>query len=410
MTALAGRELILGVTGSIAAYKAAHLLRELRRQGAGVTVCLTDAATRFVAPLTFRTLSGRPVLIDLFDPQSPEAVEHVALAERADAVLVAPATANVLAKAAYGIADDFLTTLLLAARGRVMMAPAMDGGMWHHPAVAANVTLLRQRGVAVLEPGIGDLASGLSGTGRLPEVDAIVEAVIALLSPLRDLAGERVLVTAGPTREPIDPVRYISNRSSGKMGYALAASALARGAQVTLVSGPTALTPPAGAVFAPVQTAEEMREAVLHHAASATVVIKAAAVVDHRPKHPAATKIKGKQDYTLELTANPDILAEVAARGSGAFIVGFAAETQNVAAYARAKLESKGIDLLVANDVSQSGIGFDADDNEVLLIDRWGGERRLPRMPKRAVADAILGHVLTLRADARAAATDRVTR
>jgi len=410
MTALAGRELILGVTGSIAAYKAAHLLRELRRQGAGVTVCLTDAATRFVAPLTFRTLSGRAVLTDLFDPQSPEAVEHVALAERADAVLVAPATANVLAKAAHGIADDFLTTLLLATRGRVMMAPAMDGGMWHHPAVAANVALLRQRGVTVLEPGIGDLASGLSGSGRLPEVDAIVEAVVTLLSPLRDLAGERVLVTAGPTREPIDPVRYISNRSSGKMGYALAASALARGAQVTLVSGPTALTPPGGAVFVPVQTAEEMREAVLHHAASATVVIKAAAVVDHRPKHPATTKIKGKQDYTLELTANPDILAEVAARGSGAFIVGFAAETQNVAAYARVKLESKGIDLLVANDVSQSGIGFDADDNEVLLIDRWGGERRLPRMPKRAVADAILGHVLTLRADTRAAATDRVTR
>jgi len=410
MTALAGRELILGVTGSIAAYKAAHLLRELRRQGAGVTVCLTDAATRFVAPLTFRTLSGRTVLTDLFDPQSAEAVEHVALAERADALLVAPATANVLAKAAHGIADDFLTTLLLAARGRVMMAPAMDGGMWHHPGVAANVALLRQRGVTVLEPGIGDLASGLSGAGRLPEVDAIVEAVIGLLSPLRDLAGERVLVTAGPTREPIDPVRYISNRSSGKMGYALAASALARGAQVTLVSGPTALTPPAGAVFVPVQTAEEMREAVLHHAASATVVIKAAAVVDHRPKHPAATKIKGKQDYTLELTANPDILAEVAARGSGAFIVGFAAETQNVAAYARAKLESKGVDLLVANDVSRSGIGFDADDNEVLLIDRWGGERRLPRMPKRAVADAILGHLLTLRAAARASATDRVTR
>jgi phosphopantothenoylcysteine decarboxylase / phosphopantothenate---cysteine ligase len=410
MAALAGRELILGVTGSIAAYKAAYLLRELRRQGAGVTVCLTEAATRFVAPLTFRTLSGRPVLTDLFDPQSLEAVEHVALAERADAVLVAPATANVLAKAAHGIADDFLTTLLLAARGRVVMAPAMDGGMWQHPAVAANVAVLRQRSVTVLEPGIGDLASGLSGSGRLPEVDAIVEALIAQLSPLHDLAGERVLVTAGPTREPIDPVRYISNRSSGKMGYALAASALARGAQVTLVSGPTALTPPAGAVFVPVQTAEEMREAVLHHAASATVVIKAAAVVDHRPKHPATTKIKGKQDYTLELTANPDILAEVAARSSGAFVVGFAAETQNVAAYARAKLESKGIDLLVANDVSQSGIGFDADDNEVLLIDRWGGERRLPRMPKRAVADAILGHVLTLRADARAPAPDRVTR
>jgi phosphopantothenoylcysteine decarboxylase/phosphopantothenate--cysteine ligase len=404
MTALAGRELILGVTGSIAAYKAAYLLRELRRLGAGVTVCLTESAARFVGPLTFRTLSGRPVLTDLFDPQSAEAVEHVALAERADAVVVAPATANVLARAAHGLADDFLTTLLLATRGRVLMAPAMDGGMWHHAAVAANVAQLRQRGVVVLEPGIGDLASGLRGPGRLPEVETIVEAVVALFAGTRDLAGERVLVTAGPTREPIDPVRYISNRSSGKMGYAIAAAALARGASVTLVSGPSALTPPAGAAFVPVQTAEEMREAVLHHAASATVVIKAAAVVDHRPKHPAGSKIKGKQDYTIELTANPDILAEVASRGTGAFIVGFAAETQNVAAYARAKLESKGIDLLVANDVSQSGIGFDADDNEVLMLDRWGGERRISRMAKTAVADAILGHVLALRAAARAAA------
>jgi len=408
--ALAGRELILGVTGSIAAYKAAYLLRELSRLGAGVTVCLTEAASRFVGPLTFRTLSRRPVLTDLFDPQSPEAVEHVALAERADAVVVAPATANLLAKAAHGLADDFLTTLLLAARGRVLLAPAMDGGMWHHPAVTANVALLRQRGVVVLEPGIGDLASGIRGSGRLPEVEIIVEALVALLAASRDLAGERVLVTAGPTREPIDPVRYISNRSSGKMGYALAAAALARGAEVTLVSGPTALAAPAGARFVPVQTAEEMREAVLHHAATATVVIKAAAVVDHRPKHPATSKIKGKGDYTIELTANPDILAEVAARGTGAFIVGFAAETHNVAAYARAKLEGKGVDLLVANDVSQSGIGFDADDNEVLLIDRWGGERRIPRMPKTAVADAILGHVLALRAAARAPARAPVSR
>ena len=401
---LAGREVILGVSGSIAAYKAAYLLRELSRLGAGVTVCLTEAAAHFVGPLTFRTLSGRPVLTDLFDPQSPQAVEHVALAERADAVVVAPATANLLAKAAHGLADDFLTTLLLAARGRVLMAPAMDGGMWHHPAVAANVALLRQRGIVVLEPGIGELASGLRGPGRLPEVEAIVDAVVALLSPIRDLAGERVLVTAGPTREPIDPVRYISNRSSGKMGYALATAALARGAEVTLVSGPTALPAPAGARIVAVQTAEEMREAVLRHADSATVVIKAAAVVDHRPKHPATSKIKGKGDYTVELTANPDILAEVAARGTGAFIVGFAAETQNVAAYARAKLEGKGVDLLVANDVSQSGIGFDADDNEVLLIDRWGGERRISRMPKLAIADAILGHVLALRAAARAPA------
>lgn len=410
MASLAGRELILGVAGSIAAYKAAYLLRELGRLGAGVTVCLTEHAARFVGPLTFRTLSGRAVLTDLFDPQSLEAVEHVALAERADAVLVAPATANVLAKAAHGIADDFLTTVLLAARGRVLMAPAMDGGMWLHPAVVANVSLLRQRGVTVLEPGIGDLASGLQGPGRLPEVAKIVEALLAVLSPLRDLAGERVLVTAGPTREPIDPVRYISNRSSGKMGYALAAGALARGAQVTLVSGPTALTPPGDALFVPVQTAEEMREAVLHHAPSATIVIKAAAVADYRVKHPAATKIKGKQDLTLELTPNPDILAEVAARTSGVFIVGFAAETDNVASHARAKLHGKGVDLLVANDVSQAGIGFDADDNEVLLLDRGGGERRLPRMAKRAVADAILSHVLTVRAAAHAATPERVDR
>ena len=399
---LAGRELILGVTGSIAAYKAVYLLRELTRLGAGVTVCLTEHARAFVGPLTFRTLSGRPVLTDLFDPQSPDAVEHVALAERAHAVLVAPATANLLAKAAHGIADDFLTTLLLAARGPVVIAPAMDGGMWEHPAVRANVATLRARGVTVLEPDAGALASGLSGRGRFPEVDAVIEAVERALAPTRDLAGDRVLVTAGPTREPIDPVRYISNRSSGKMGYGLAAAALRRGAEVTLISGPTALTPPPGAVFVPVQTAEEMREAVLQHLPPATVVIKAAAVAAYRAKQAAAAKIKGKRDLTLELTPNPDILAEVAARRTGAFVVGFAAETHDVAAHARAKLEGKGIDLLVANDVSQRGIGFDAEENEVLLLDRWGGTRALPRMPKAEVADAILSHIVALRAGAPA--------
>ena len=397
---LAGRELILGVTGSIAAYKAVYLLRELTRLGAGVTVCLTEHASEFVSPLTFRTLSGRPVLTALFDPQSPDAVEHVALAERAHAILVAPATANLLAKAAHGIADDFLTTLLLAARSPVLMVPAMDGGMWEHPAVVVNVATLRGRGVTVLEPDAGALASGLSGKGRFPEPDAIVEALLRMLTPERDLAGERLLITAGPTREPIDPVRYISNRSSGKMGYGLAAAALRRGAQVTLISGPTLLTPPPGAVFVPVQTAEDMREAVLQHLAAATVVIKAAAVADYRAKHPAAAKIKGKRDLTLELTPNPDILAEVAGRRTGAFIVGFAAETHDVAANARAKLESKGIDMLIANDVSQQGIGFDADENEVLLLDRWGGTRALPRMPKTDVADAILSHILALRAAA----------
>ncbi len=399
---LAGRELILGVTGSIAAYKAVYLLRELTRLGASVTVCLSEHAREFVGPLTFRTLSGRPVLTNLFDPQSADAVEHVALAERADAIVVAPATANLLAKAAHGIADDFLTTLLLAARRPLVIAPAMDGGMWEHPAVVANVATLRGRGAAVLEPDAGALASGLSGKGRFPEPDAIVEAIRRALTPARDLAGERLLVTAGPTREPIDPVRYISNRSSGKMGYGLAAAALRRGAAVTLVSGPTALTPPPGAVFVPVQTAEEMREAVLQHLADATLVIKAAAVADYRARQAAPVKLKGKRDLTLDLTPNPDILAEVAARRTGAFIVGFAAETHDVVAHARQKLESKGIDLLVVNDVSQRGIGFDAEENEVLLLDRWSGQKALPRMPKTDVADAILTHVLALRASAAA--------
>jgi phosphopantothenoylcysteine decarboxylase/phosphopantothenate--cysteine ligase len=404
---LAGRELILGVTGSIAAYKAVYLLRELTRLGVSVTVCLSEHAREFVGPLTFRTLSGRPVLTNLFDPQSQDAVEHVALAERADVIVVAPATANLLAKAAHGVADDFLTTLLLAARRPVVIAPAMDGGMWEHPAVVANVATLRARGVTVLEPDAGALASGLAGKGRFPEPEAIVEAIRRALTPVRDLAGERVLVTAGPTREPIDPVRYISNRSSGKMGYGLAAAALRRGAAVTLVSGPTALTPPPGAVFVPVQTAEEMREAVLHHLAAATLVIKAAAVADYRARHAAPVKIKGKRDLTLDLTPNPDILAEVAARRTGAFIVGFAAETNDVVAHARQKLESKGIDLLVVNDVSQRGIGFDAEENEVLLLDRAGGQKALARMAKADVADAILTHVLALRLDA---AAKKVTR
>ena len=395
---LDGRELVLGVTGSIAAYKAVYLLRELTRRGARVTVCLSEHAREFVAPLTFRTLSGRAVLTDLFDPHSEAAVEHVALAEQAAAVVVAPATANVLAKAAHGLADDCLTTLLLAARCPVVMAPAMDGGMWQHPAVVANVATLRGRGITVLEPDTGALASGLSARGRLPEADVIVEALLAALTPARDLAGERLIVTAGPTREPIDPVRYISNRSSGRMGYALAAAAVRRGAEVTLVSGPTALTPPAAAAFVPVQTAEEMREAVLQHTGQASIVIKAAAVGDYRVERPAGQKIKGKRDLTLELTPNPDILAEVAARAGHAFIVGFAAETTDVVANARAKLEAKGIDLLVANDVSRRDIGFDAEHNEVLLIDRWGGSRALPRMPKAAVADAILDEILSLRA------------
>lgn len=397
---VAGTELILGVTGSIAAYKAVYLLRELTRLGAGVTVVVTAHAEKFVGPLTFRTLSGRPVLSDLFDPRSPDAVEHVALAERAQALVVAPATANLLAKAAHGIADDFLTTLLLAARCPVLLAPAMDGAMWEHPAVAANVRTLRERGITVLEPDAGALASGLSGRGRLPEVDTLLEAIERLLAPRRDLAGERLLVTAGPTREPIDPVRYISNRSSGKMGHAVATAALRRGAEVVMISGPTQLTPPAGVVYVPVQTAEEMREAALHHLGRATIVIKAAAVADYRAKRPSATKIKSKKDegLTLELAPNPDILQELAGRKAGAFLVGFAAETHDVRAKAAAKLRAKAVDLLVVNDVSRSGIGFEADDNQVTLLDRWGGALDLPKMSKIEVADAILDRVLGLRA------------
>jgi len=400
--ALGGRELILGVTGSIAAYKAVYLLRELVRLGARVTVVRTAHAERFVGDLTWRTLSGRPVLADLFDPQSGEAVEHVAIAERADAVVVAPATANLLAKAAHGLADDFLTTVLLAARGPVLMVPAMDGGMWDHAAVCANVATLRERGVVVLEPDAGALASGLSGKGRLPEVDAIVEALERLLTPARDLEGERFLVTSGPTREPIDPVRYLSNRSSGKMGHAITTAALRRGAAVTLISGPTALTPPPGATFVPVQTAEEMREAALQHLAAATVVIKAAAVADYRVASPAGQKIKSKKDegLTLDLVPNPDILRELAARKGRTFLVGFAAETNDLRRNAQTKLAAKGIDLLVANDVSRKGIGFEADDNQVVLLDRWGGEIELPMMSKIAVADAILDRVLALRAGA----------
>jgi phosphopantothenoylcysteine decarboxylase/phosphopantothenate--cysteine ligase len=396
--ALAGRELILAVTGSIAAYKAAYLIRELRRAEAGVTVVMTSHAREFISPLTFRTLSGRPVLTDLFDPQEPAAVEHVALAERADLLVVAPATAHALARAALGLADDFLGTLLLAMRGPVLFAPAMDGGMWEHPAVRGHVETLRARGATVLEPGEGALASGLTGQGRFPEVADIVEAAVRILWPRRDLTGDHVLVTAGPTREALDPVRYLSNRSSGRMGFALAEQAARRGAQVTLVTGPTHLVPPAGVRVIPVQTALEMREAVLHAADAATIVIKAAAVADYRAGRSASEKIPSKQGrLTLDLVPTPDILRELGARKGDRFLVGFAAETHDLREHAQAKLAAKGLDLIVANDVSRADIGFDVADNEVVLLDRWGGAVALPRQSKVEVADLILDRVQELR-------------
>jgi phosphopantothenoylcysteine decarboxylase / phosphopantothenate---cysteine ligase len=395
---LAGRELILAVTGSIAAYKGAYLVRELRRAEAGVTVVMTSHAREFISPLTFRTLSGRPVLTDLFDPQEPAAVEHVALAERADLLVVAPATAHALARAALGLADDFLGTLLLAMRGPVLFAPAMDGGMWEHPAVRGHVETLRARGATVLEPGEGALASGLTGQGRFPEVADIVEAAVRILWPRRDLTGDLVLVTAGPTREALDPVRYLSNRSSGRMGFALAEQAARRGAQVTLVTGPTHLVPPAGVRVIPVQTALEMREAVLHAADAATIVIKAAAVADYRAGRSASEKIPSKQGrLTLDLVPTPDILRELGVRKGDRFLVGFAAETHDLREHAQAKLAAKGLDLIVANDVSRADIGFDVADNEVVLLDRWGGVVALPRQSKVEVADLILDRVQELR-------------
>jgi phosphopantothenoylcysteine decarboxylase / phosphopantothenate---cysteine ligase len=395
---LAGRELILAVTGSIAAYKGAYLVRELRRAEAGVTVVMTSHAREFISPLTFRTLSGRPVLTDLFDPQEPAAVEHVALAERADLLVVAPATAHALARAALGLADDFLGTLLLAMRGPVLFAPAMDGGMWEHPAVRGHVETLRARGATVLEPEEGALASGLTGQGRFPEVADIVEAAVRILWPRRDLTGDVVLVTAGPTREALDPVRYLSNRSSGRMGFALAEQAARRGAQVTLVTGPTHLVPPAGVRVIPVQTALEMREAVLHAADAATIVIKAAAVADYRAGRSASEKIPSKQGrLTLDLVPTPDILRELGVRKGDRFLVGFAAETHDLREHAQAKLAAKGLDLIVANDVSRADIGFDVADNEVVLLDRWGGVVALPRQSKVEVADLILDRVQELR-------------
>ncbi|MGH7320059.1 MAG: bifunctional phosphopantothenoylcysteine decarboxylase/phosphopantothenate--cysteine ligase CoaBC [Candidatus Rokuibacteriota bacterium] len=403
---LEGRELVLAVTGSVAAYKAAYLLRELRRLGATVAVVMTEHAREFVAPLTFRTLSGRPVLSNLFDPQEPTAVEHIDLAERTDLVMVAPATANALTRAALGLADDFLGTLLLATRAPILFAPAMDGEMWRHAAVQGHVATLRARGATVMEPEQGELASGLIGPGRFPHVDDIVETVARLVWPKRDLTADHVLVTAGPTREPIDPVRYLSNRSSGRMGYAVATLAARRGAQVTLVTGPTSLRPPIGVRVIPVQTAEEMREAVLQAVVASTIVIKAAAVGDYRVAYPASGKIRSKHDgLTMTFVPSPDILQELGRTKAGRFLVGFAAETADVHASALAKLETKGVDLMIANDVSRTDIGFDAEDNEVVMLDRWGGVVELQRLPKLAVADAILDRVQTLRRATLAART-----
>jgi len=393
----------LGVSGGVAAYKAAELVRKLQQEGIDVQVVMTKSAQEFVAPLTFAALTGQKVITDMFGTETAganveSAIEHIAVAQRIDLLVVAPATANVIAKMACGVADDFLTTLYLATTAPVVVAPAMNVNMWDHAATQENIETLRARGVHVVAPEEGYLACGMTGAGRLASVDAIAAAVCARLGIAHDLQEETIIVTAGPTCEDLDPVRFLTNRSSGKMGYALAQAAARRGASVILISGPTRLDPPAGVTFVPVRSTEEMHRAVLEHFPRATTLVMAAAVADYRPVAPHTKKMKRANGrLNLELESTPDILADVA-RGKGdRVIIGFAAETENVAEHARAKLESKQADLIVANDVTAEGAGFDHDTNIVTLFSRDGRDLALPKLSKSAVAQRILDEVLRLR-------------
>jgi phosphopantothenoylcysteine decarboxylase/phosphopantothenate--cysteine ligase len=391
----------VGVSGGIAAYKAAEIVRLLQERGIRVQVIMTRAAQEFVRPLTFAALSGEKVITDMFaaeneQPNIDSAVEHIAVAQSIDALLVAPATADVLAKFAQGMATDFLTTLYLATTAPVVVAPAMNVNMWNHVATQANLEILRKRGVKIVEPGDGYLACGMTGPGRLAENEAIVAAVMEALGASQELAGETVLITAGPTREKIDPVRYITNRSSGRMGYALAEAALRRGARVLLVSGPTALTPPGAAELTQVDSAEEMRQAVLKLLPEATIIIKTAAVSDYRPKNAATQKIKRSGPIALELEPTADILAEISRRKQSQIVVGFAAETQNALENARKKLASKSLDAIVVNDVSREGVGFDSDRNAVTIITQHEVVD-VPETTKWEVAQRVLDQVVRLR-------------
>ncbi|MFO0773513.1 MAG: bifunctional phosphopantothenoylcysteine decarboxylase/phosphopantothenate--cysteine ligase CoaBC [Nitrospiraceae bacterium] len=392
---LHGRRLVLGVCGSIAAYKAVSLLRRLMADGAEVRVVMTTAATKFVTPLTFETLSRYQVATDLFAPH--EEMVHLTWAEWADAVVLAPCTANRLAQAALGLGDDLLNTMLLAASRPVLFCPAMDGGMWDHPAVQQHVATLRARGHRVLDPEVGPLASGRSARGRLPSDDIICQAIHELLGgtgqdSTKDLAGQRILISAGPTREPIDPVRFLSNHSSGKMGYALAEVAQARGASVRLVTGPTALTPPAGVETIPITTAQELHHTLAAHFEWATMLVMAAAVADYRPAQVADRKLKKSQQPLTQIALEPtvDVLSSLSRMRTGQCMVGFAAETENLIPHATSKLKSKGLDLIVANNVLAPGAGFGSDSNRVTLIDRTGLVTELPLMSKREVAHHIL--------------------
>ena len=398
---VSGKAIVLGVTGGIAAYKAPDLVRALIRAGAKVQVILTRAAEEFVTPLTLRTLSGQLVARSLFDLTEESEIGHIRLAETADALLIAPATANVIAKLASGMADDFLTTVALATRAPVLICPSMNVQMYEHPTVQSNIARLRDAGRFILEPDSGFLACGYTGAGRLPDLEAIVEETEALVSP-KNLQDVRVVVSAGPTWEALDPIRHLANRSSGKMGYALARIARRRGARVALISGPTALTPPRGVEFVPVVSARDMEAAVLRQASTADVVVMAAAVGDFRPTESARHKIKrGRADLQLRLAPNPDILGKLGTLNGTRLLIGFAAETRDLVANARRKLQAKGVHLMVANDVTAKGAGFDVDTNIVTFIDRSGRIERLEKMSKEAVAEAILDRVVELRSARR---------
>jgi len=394
-------KIILGVGGGIAAYKSAELARLLMQEGHEVQAVMTSAARKFVQPLTFAALTGRRALTDLFAIES--AIEHISVAVEHEMLVIAPATADLMAKLAHGLADDFLTTLYLAFTGPVLIAPAMNVNMWQHPATQANLETLRQRGNHIVEPDSGYLACGMTGPGRLADPEVILEA-IRQASPTRrrDLDGETILITAGPTQEPLDPVRYISNRSSGKMGYALAEAAVARGARVILISGPVHLPAPRGVELIAVRTAVEMREKVMENLKDAGIVIKAAAVADfHLSKVPDQKVKKTAARISLELDPTPDILAELGKKKDDRLLIGFAAETQNLHQEARRKLESKNCDMVVGNLVGESEgggeIGFEADQNEVVLALRTGETLTLPRAPKREIADRIFDEALKLR-------------
>lgn len=397
-------KIALGVTGGIAAYKAAEIVRLLQDRGIRVQVIMTQAAQEFIRPLTFAALSGEKVITGMFsggeehEPNISSAVEHIAVAQSIDALLVAPATADILAHFAQGIAHDFLTTLYLATTAPVVVAPAMNVNMWNHPATQANLEVLRKRGVKIVDPGSGYLACGMTGAGRLADNEAIVTATLEALGATQDLRGETVLVTAGPTREKVDPVRYLTNRSSGRMGYALAEAALRRGARVLLVSGPTAINPPSAAELTRVESAEEMANAVLRLLPESTILIMTAAVADYRAKDPAAQKIKRKGPLSLDLEPTADILKEIASKKTSQLVVGFAAETANALENARQKLAAKDLDMIVVNDVSREGVGFDSDRNAVTILTR--GERQsidVPETSKWEVAHRVLDQIVQVR-------------